>query len=151
MASPVITPRPTRSIAGPVVLILIGMLFLLMTLGVLNRFSLLELYGRYWPALLILWGVIKLVEHEQSKRAGLPTRGIGAGGVFLALFLVLTGLSATQFIRVWPNIKDHIQIGDNEDFEDFFGRSTFDYSDELSKEFPAGGTLRINNERGSVT
>jgi len=145
------TPRPSRSIAGPVVLIIIGVLFLLMTLGVLNRYSLFELYGRYWPALLILWGVIKLIEHEQAKRSGLPSRGIGAGGVFLALFIVFTGLSATQFIRVWPNIKEHIQLGDNEDIEDWMGRSSFDYSDELSKEFPTGGTLRINNERGSVT
>src|SRR5712671_1621823 len=151
MASPVITPRPSRSIAGAVVLILIGVLFLLMTLGVLNRYSLFELYGRYWPALLILWGVIKLIEHEQAKQAGLPSRGMGAGGVFLALFIVFTGLAATQFIRMWPNIRDHIQMGDNGDLEDFFGRSTFDYSDELSKEFPTGGTLRINNERGSVT
>src|SRR6266481_1902496 len=150
MASPVMTPRPSRSIAGPVVLIIIGVLFLLMTLGVLNRYSLFELYGRYWPALLILWGVIKLIEHEQAKRSGLPSRGIGAGGVFLALFIVFTGLSATQFIRVWPNIKEHIQLGDNEDIEDWMGRSSFDYSDELSKEFPAGGILRINNERGSV-
>lgn len=150
MASPVITPRPARSMAGPVVLILIGLVFLLMTLGVLNRFSLLELYGKYWPALLILWGVLKLIEHEQSKRAGLPGRGIGAGGVFLALFIVFSGLAATQFVRVWPNIKDHIQIGDNEDLDDLFGGATFDYSDELSKEFPAGGILRINNERGDV-
>src|SRR5712671_6270235 len=150
MASPVTTPRPSRSIAGPVVLIIIGVLFLLMTLGVLNRYSLFALYGRYWPALLILCGVIKLIEHEQAKRSGLPSRGIGAGGVLLALFIVFTGLSATQFIRVWPNIKEHIQLGDNEDIEDWMGRSSFDYSDELSKEFPAGGILRINNERGSV-
>src|SRR5262249_31688227 len=61
-----------------------------------------------------------------------------------------TGLSATQFVRAWPGIRDHIQIGDNGDWEDWVGGSTFDYSDELSKEFPAGGTLRINNERGSV-
>src|SRR3981189_1937585 len=113
MASPVITPRPSRSIAGPVVLILIGVLFLLMTMGVLNRYSLFELYGKYWPALLILWGVIKLIEHEQAKRSGLPSRGIGAGGVFLALLIAVNGPSATQFVRVWPNIRDHIQLNDN--------------------------------------
>lgn len=150
MASPVINPRPARSIAGPVVLILVGVLFLLITLGVLDRFSFLSLYGRYWPAVLILWGLIKLIEHEQAKRSGLPARGIGGGGVFLVLFIVLTGLSATQFIRVWPNIRDHIQMGDNEDWEDWTGGTAFDYSDELSKEFPAGGTLRINNDRGAV-
>ena len=150
MASPVINPRPARSIAGPVVLILVGVLFLLITLGVLDRFSFVTLYGRYWPAVLILWGVIKLIEHERAKRLGFPARGIGAGGVFLVIFIVLTGLSATQFLRVWPNIKDQIQLGDNSDWEDWVGGSPFDYSDELSKEFPAGGTLRINNERGTV-
>ncbi len=150
MASPVMTPRRQRSIAGPIVLILLGVLFLLMTMGVLDRYSLATIFARYWPLLLILWGVIKLIEHQQAKQAGLPPRGIGAGGVFLVLFIVCIGLMATQFVRVWPNIKDHIQIGDNQDFEDLFGGSTFDYSDELSKAFPAGGTLRINNERGSV-
>lgn len=151
MASPTITPtpRPQPSIAGPVVLILVGVLFLLMTMGVLNRLSFVHLYGRYWPAVLILWGVIKLIEHEQAKRAGLPGRGIGAGGVFLVLFIVCTGLTATQVVRVWPSIRD--QIGDEGDWADWTGGSTFDYSDELSKEFPAGGTLRINDEHGSVT
>ncbi len=151
MASPVVNPRPARSIAGPVVLILVGVLFLMMTLGVLDRFSLVHMYGRYWPAVLILWGVIKLIEHEQSKRAGLPSRGIGAGGVFLVFFIVMTGMSATQFIRVWPNVRDHIHIGDNDDWENWIGGSTYNYSDELSKEFPAGGTLRINDERGSIS
>jgi DUF4097 and DUF4098 domain-containing protein YvlB len=146
-----VTPRRARSIAGPIVLILLGVLFLLMTMGVLDRYSLATIFARYWPLLLILWGVIKLIEHQQAKQAGLPARGIGAGGVFLVLFIVCVGLMATQFVRVWPNIKDHIQIGDNEDFEDLFGGSTFDYSDELSQPFPAGGSLRINDERGSVT
>jgi hypothetical protein len=150
VASPVINPRPARSIAGPVVLILVGVLFLLITMGVLDRISFVSLYGRYWPALLILWGVIKLAEHERAKRAGFPARGIGAGGVFLCFFIVVSGLSATQFVRVWPNIRDNIQLGDNGDWEDWAGGTAYNYSDELSKEFPAGGTLRINDERGTV-
>ncbi len=142
MASPVVTPRQQRSIAGPIVLILLGVLFLLMTMGVLDRYSLATIFARYWPLLLILWGVIKLIEHQQAKQAGLPPRGIGAGGVFLVLFIVCVGLMATQFVRVWPNIKDHIQIGDNQDFEDLFGGSSFDYSDELSKAYQQRTWLR---------
>ena len=48
MASPVSSrlPRRERSIAGPVVLILVGVLFLLVTLGVLDRFS----FGRVCTA-----------------------------------------------------------------------------------------------------
>lgn len=152
MASPSMTPRPPRSIAGPIVLILLGVLFLLGTMGVLNWHGLGWMFARYWPLLLILWGVIKLIEHEQAKRAGLPGRGIGAGGVFLVLFLIVAGLIATQASHVnWKNLGEHIQIGDDQDFEDLFGGSTFNYSDELSQAFPAGGSLRVNDERGTVT
>ena len=117
----------------------------------LDRYSFLQLFSKYWPALLILWGLIKIVEHEQSKRSGIPTRGIGAGGVFLIIFLIFIGLTTTGLVRVWPNIRDHIQLGDNKDIEDLFGGETFNYSDELSKELPPGGTLRINNDRGTIT
>ena len=158
MASPVIppppmppAPRPPRSIAGPVVLIIIGLVFLALTMGVLNRYAMWMMFARYWPALLILWGVIKLIEHEQAKRAGLPSRGIGAGGIFLLIFLVLIGLMATGVSRVnWGNIRDHIQFGD-QDFDEIFGGSTFDYSDELSQTFPKGGSLHINDDRGTIT
>ncbi len=144
-------PRPPRSIAGAIVLILIGVLFLLGTMGVLNSHGLVVLFGRYWPALLILWGVIRLIEHEQAKRAGLPGRGIGVGGVFLMLFIICGGLIATGVSRVnWGNLRDQLQIDDG-DF-DIFGGQSYDYSGDLSADAPAGMTaLRINDDRGAVT
>src|SRR5580658_1337997 len=150
---PPIPPRlPHRSMAGAVVLILLGVLFLLGTMGVLNWHSLWMLFGRYWPALLILWGLLKLIEHEQAKRLGQPTRGIGVGGVFLMLFLISGGLIATQLSRLdLKSLGEHIQIGDDEDLDEIFGGSTFDYSDELSREIPAGSTLHVNDERGTIT
>ena len=153
MASPMITPRPPhRSIAGPVVLILIGVLFLLGTMGILEWHGLGSLFARFWPALLILWGVLKLIEYEQAKRLGQPTRGIGVGGVFLMLFLIGAGLIATQAARVnWKNLGEHIQIGDDEGLDEIFGGSTFDYSDELSNEIAAGSTLHVNDDRGTIT
>jgi DUF4097 and DUF4098 domain-containing protein YvlB len=121
------------------------------TMGILDWHSLGLLFSRYWPALLILWGVIKLIEHEQAKREGLPSRGIGVGGVFLVLFIILAGLIATGVSRVdWRNLRDNMQIGD-QDFDEIFGGSTFDYSDELSQPFPKGGSLHINDERGTIT
>lgn len=154
MVSPVMTPRPPRpprSIAGPIVLILLGILFLCGTMGILDMRSLGFYFARYWPALLILWGVIKLIEHQQAKRAGLPGRGIGAGGVFLVLFLIVAGLTATQTVRWWPEIRDNIRMGDDEDLDEIFGGSAYNYSDDLSREFPAGGTLHINDDRGTIT
>jgi DUF4097 and DUF4098 domain-containing protein YvlB len=150
---PPIPPRlPHRSFAGPVVLILIGVLFLLGTMGIVDIHHLGSLFARFWPALLILWGVLKLIEHEQAKRLGQPARGIGVGGIFLMLFLVSAGLTATQLSRMdWKSIGDHIQIGDDKDLDEIFGGSSFDYSDELSQEIPAGSTLHVNDDRGTIT
>jgi DUF4097 and DUF4098 domain-containing protein YvlB len=156
VASPMMTPppppRPHRSIAGPVVLILMGVVFLMGTLGVLNWHSLFHLFERYWGALFILWGVIKLIEYEQAKRLGQPARGIGVGGVFLMLFLIGIGLIATQAARVdWKSLGEHIQLGDDQGLDEIFGGSTFDYSDELRQEIPAGSTLHVNDEHGTIT
>ena len=158
MASPVMPPPyappppRSRSIAGAVVLIVLGVLFLMGTMGIFNWHGLVVLFGRYWPALLILWGIIKIIEHEQSKRAGLPSRGIGVGGVFLMLFLIMGGLIATGASRVdWGNIRDHLQIDDG-DMDEIFGGSSFDYDGDVNSDLPAGTTgLRINDDRGTVT
>ncbi|MGA9355923.1 MAG: DUF4097 family beta strand repeat-containing protein [Terriglobales bacterium] len=145
-------PRPPRSMAGAVVLILIGALFLAGTMGLLNWHGLLTLFGRFWPALLILWGVIKLIEHEQSKRAGVAGRGIGVGGVFLMLFIIVGGLIATGMSRVnWGNMRDQLEIDDN-DFDNIFGGQSYDYNGDLNADVPAGMTaLHILDDRGTVT
>src|SRR5208282_564232 len=151
---PPIPPRPPhRSIAGPVVLILMGILFLLGTMGIMDIHHLGSLFARFWPALLILWGVLKLIEHEEAKRLGQPARGIGVGGVFLMLFIIMAGLIATQASRVdWKSLGDHIQLGDDQGLDEIFGGSTFNYSGELSNDWPAGSnSLRINDDRGTIT
>jgi DUF4097 and DUF4098 domain-containing protein YvlB len=150
---PPVAPRPSRSIAGPVVLIILGVLFLLGTMGMLELRSIARLFAHFWPALLILWGLIKLVEYEQAKRAGLPARGIGVGGIFLLLFLIGSGLVATQIARVdWKNIGEHVQLGDDEDLNEIFNGAAFDYNDDLSSDLPTGATgIRILDDRGTVT
>ncbi len=94
--APPIRPRPPRSLAGPVVLIVIGIFFLLGNLRVLYWHDLGRWFAHYWPVLLILWGIIKLIEYQQANRAGTRSPGIGAGGVLLVIFLVVAGLIATQ-------------------------------------------------------
>jgi len=150
---PPVSPPPRRSIAGPVVLIFLGVLFLMGTMGMLEIHHLGLLFARYWPALLILWGVIKLIEHEQAKRYGQPARGIGVGGVFLILFLISAGLIATQLSRLnWNSIREHTHFGDDDEIDDLFSGSSFDYSGELSNALPAGITsMRINDDRGTIT
>src|SRR5208282_3618134 len=114
MVPPAARP-PHRSIAGPVILILMGILFLLGTMGIMDIHHLGRLFAHFWPALLILWGVLKLIEYEQAKRYGQPVRGIGAGGVFLMLCLIVAGLIATQASHLdWKSLGEHIQMGDDQ-------------------------------------
>lgn len=157
MVSPVQAPPPRvpppmqrqrRSVAGPVVLILLGVVLLLTTMHVLQPQPLLRWFGTYWPALIILWGVIKLVEYQQAQREGVRPTGIGAGGVLLLIFLIMFGMSATSASRFnWDEIRDRINIGD-EDIQ-LFGH-TYSYDDQLQQGFPAGSTLRVLNDRGAV-
>jgi DUF4097 and DUF4098 domain-containing protein YvlB len=140
--------KPRRSIAGPVVLILLGVVLLLTTMRVLHPQPLLHWFGTYWPALIILWGVIKLIEYQRAQREGTRPAGIGAGGVLLLIFLIVFGLSATQASRVnWDEIRNHIDMGDD-DFT-MFGHN-YSYDDQLQQAMPAGSSLRIVNDRGAV-
>ncbi len=141
-------PRQRRSVAGPVVMILLGVVLLLTTMRVLHPQPLLHWFGTYWPALIILWGVIKLVEYQQAQREGTRPAGIGAGGVLLLVFLIMFGMSATQASRFnWDEIRDHINLGDD-DFA-LFGHN-YSYDDQLQQDFPAGSSLRIMSDRGAV-
>src|SRR5579885_1159307 len=107
-------PRRQRSFAGPVVLIVLGLIFLFGNLGWVSWGHLSRLFAHYWPVLLILWGIIKLVEYQQAQREGSRAAGIGVGGVFLLIMLIGLGLAATQASRLnWEEFGDHINIGDD--------------------------------------
>jgi len=149
MASPVMVPRPRRSMSGPVILIILGVVFLLGTMGVLRWSGLGHTFARYWPLLLILGGAIKLWEHQQAQREGTRAPGIGAGGVFLVIVIVVFGLIATQATHVdWGGLRDQINIDDN-DFP-LFGNS-YSYDDSLTQTFPATASLKVVNDHCAVT
>jgi hypothetical protein len=140
-------PRPPRSLAGPIVLILIGVFFLLGNMGIIQWHNLGYWFAHYWPALLILWGIIKLIEYQQANRRGYRSPGIGAGGILLVIFLVIAGLSATEAYRVnWEEFRDQMHI---EGDVPWWGH-TYTYTDELQQAFPAGASLHVNSERGAV-
>jgi len=148
-------PRPVRvarrSIAGPIVLIVLGILFLLGNIGYLTWPTIGLLFARYWPVLIILWGLVKLLEHYRARREGFVAPGIGGGGVFLLIVLVIAGLSASQAARVnWNQVAKEMDIDPNFDGMFSFG-SPHDFSDEMQQEFPADGTLRVTSDRGDVT
>ncbi len=142
--------RHRRSFAGPVVLIILGLLFLLGNLHMISWGRLGMAFAHYWPLLLILWGVLKIIEHQQALRDGLPARGIGAGGVLLVFFIVICGLAATHMAKFrWDELRDNLQIDDG-DLDNIFG-DTFDYDDHLEQAVPPSViSLRVDDQHGVV-
>jgi DUF4097 and DUF4098 domain-containing protein YvlB len=149
-APPVVAPpRRRRSFAGPLVLIIMGIVFLLGNMHVITWRSLGVWFARYWPVLIIVWGVVKLIEYYQAQREGTRPSGIGVGGFFLLLFLVCAGLIASQAARVnWHALGDEMDMGDS--MWPVFG-DTYSFNDELQQAFPAGASLRVVSNRGGVT
>ncbi|HZP25083.1 MAG TPA: DUF4097 family beta strand repeat-containing protein [Terriglobales bacterium] len=147
---PVAPPPPPpyryrRSIAGPLVLIIIGGLFLARNLG--WHFPVWRWFGHWWPLLLILWGVIVLIERMSGN--GYRRRGLGAGGVFLLILLVCLGVAAHHTSNWdWNGMRDEIQL-DDDDLGGVFG-TAFTFDDTLQQAFPAKGTLRVVSDRGAV-
>ena len=160
MSNPVLTPgvppaappplRPRRSLAGPFVLIILGTVFLMATMRVLSIGRLAHLFANYWPALLILWGVIKLIEHQRAQREGTRASGIGGGGVCLIIIIVIFGLMATQLEHLnWSGLHDQLNWDDN-DFNNIFGQS-YNFNDNLQQDFPAGASLKVVSTHGAVS
>jgi hypothetical protein len=148
---PPLPPRRHRSFAGPFVLILVGVVCLMATMGMLSVGRLAHLFANYWPALLILWGIIKLVEHQTARRDGYRASGIGAGGVLLVIMIMVIGLVAHQLDRVnWSGLRDNFDIDDNGDFNNIFGE-TYNFNDHLEQAFPTGGSLKVINNHGAVS
>jgi hypothetical protein len=147
--SPLPPHRHPRSISGPLILIAVGLVFLLATMHVLSLHSVWLWFGHYWPVLLILLGLVKLVEHYQAQRTGARSSGVGVGGAFLIVMLIFFGLIATQTSRVdWDALRNGMHM-DDEDFSWFEGHN-YSYDDRLEQDFPAGASLHVNDTRGAV-
>ena len=139
-------PRSAGSVFWGLILISVGMIFLFKNLG--YEIPVWAGVARYWPILLILWGVIKLFDYARWKRAGEPGPLFGAGEVVLLIIVILSGTALTAASNISP------------DFNTFFenvGIDVFDitgndymYTEHYEKDVPAGSSIEIINRYGNV-
>lgn len=95
--------RPYRSsLFAGLLLILLGVIFFIDR--IYPAFGIGHLIGVYWPLLLILWGVAKLVDQLSMRGSGGPRPGILSGGEAALLVLLAIVLSAFVF-RDW--LREH--------------------------------------------
>jgi DUF4097 and DUF4098 domain-containing protein YvlB len=138
--------RYRRSLAGPLIVIVIGLVFLLRNFGV--HIPVWHFFGRFWPVLIILWGVIALIEHFTALKHGYQTRHLGGGGIVLLILIVIVGLGAHHSEDVnWEGMRDQMQIDD--DLGGMFG-TAFTFDDTLEQQFPTNGSLRVVSDRGAI-
>jgi len=138
--------RSRRSLAGPIILIVVGGVFLARNFG--WRFPVWHWFGHWWPLLLILWGVIVLIENITAPRMGYRPRYIGAGGILLLVLLVALGVSAHYSSDVdWGGVRDQLQMDD--DFSGIFGNA-YTFQETLQQAFPAHASLRVVCDHGAL-
>jgi hypothetical protein len=159
MASPTIPPpvpryqMRRRSLAGPLVLIIIGVVFLLGNLHLIAWPNLGHLFARYWPLLLIVWGIIRLAEYYSDRSRGYATRTVGGAGVLFLILIVMIGLSASTADKLnWQGIRGDVDV-DDEFFGGMFGQN-FSFNASQTQDLPPtlkNGNLRVLSDRGDVT
>jgi hypothetical protein len=135
-----------RSLVGPLVLILIGALFLINNFRPdLRLFTLFA--GEYWPFLIIGFGVLRLIEvlvlAAQSKPLPGGRGGGGGGEIFLVILLCLAGTIFYQVSRHAPSIR----IGRRT--MEILGES-FDYPISQQKAIGEKSRILFDNVRGNV-
>ncbi|HTD21375.1 MAG TPA: DUF5668 domain-containing protein, partial [Terriglobales bacterium] len=139
-------PSRRRSFAGPIVLISLGVIFLLGNMRVITWPSLGIWFAHYWPLLLILWGLIKLVEHTMARRQGYQAPSIGFGGGFLVFMIIACGLMAS-----WMGGWDWTKIGQTVDGFNIPWGNKYDYSNEIDRAVASHGVFTLALQRGSIT
>src|ERR1700722_11020665 len=134
------------SVVAPLLLIGVGVLFLARNMS--PDLALVDYFARYWPILLILWGVLRLAEilFWAATEKELPARGMSGGEWILIIFLCVIGLTVHTvrgFESWWP--RNGITMGGI----DMFGES-FDFPIAGEKQTTKAPRVIIESFRGNA-
>ena len=141
----------TPSIAGPVILITVGIIALLLVTGRIDADQFWNWYGHWWPLLLIGVGLVALAEWAIDLRRENPPGRRFSGFFGLIVLLVLLGIAASGWHRFWGPLR--AQMGDNnDDFFNALGEPSHEMDQPLlDTKVPANAQIEIQNPRGDVS
>ena len=134
------------SLVGPVLLILIGVVFLVRNIR--PDLPLFDLLVTWWPVVLIAWGALRLVEILTTCFRGreLPRAGIHGGEWALIIFVTVFFMSVWSVKRWTHELPGRIRIGGVE----VFGEA-FDYPQpEMAVPASPQGRIVVENARGNT-
>lgn len=143
--------RKPRSPVGGMLLILVGVLFLVARFQ--PGLNALQVYGRYWVLLLIIFGGVELVRHYSHRHTeGPPPRVFTPMRVVIVLLIVVSGvfanraanrssaLSALRLPAFLSGLRDSV-VGNAYAFTD---------QPVITASLGSGMTVSVNNSYGSV-
>ncbi len=134
-----------RSIFGGILFIVIGLVFLAHEF--VPEIGIGRIFERYWPLLLVLWGVALLIDHLLASRTGAPRASAVSGGeiaLIIILLLVVAGIAGFDWARKQSS-----------DF-DFGMDGMFDRAYDWKTDLPAvsanpNAPVSIQTDHGNIT
>ena len=151
MANEFRTYRTSRSVFGPIVLIGIGVLLLLATQHVVSFARIGYWFSKYWPLLLILAGVVRLIEFIWAKQSDRPAPRFGGGGIALVILLIIFGYGVTSAHRFGQQLNwDDNDMDMNGPWADAFRGDPHEY--DLREDLPlTGDSVDFHADRADIT
>jgi DUF4097 and DUF4098 domain-containing protein YvlB len=134
--------RSRPSLMGALLWIALGLTFLLHNFGIGPDLAL--LYKRYWPLLLILLGLGKILDYAFKHNA----IGVRFGELLLLIIAFTLGCLATRTYLIDPiNFFQRLPF----EIANIFHQPEFTYTEESTYPFDARGSIRVENSFGSIS
>lgn len=139
--------RPHGSITGPLIIILLGVLFLIHAIS--PDFPLTDWFGLYWPYLLIIWGVVALLEvsFRTFRGSAIPTNGVSGGAWLIIILIAIAGFGSFE-------LRDRDLWWQNTDwsrgFDSAFGEEHEFAINAVQRDIGAAPHIVLQNFRGDA-
>jgi Putative adhesin/Domain of unknown function (DUF5668) len=140
-------PSGRRSIFGGLVLVLVGILFLL--IRHYPQLGIGHLVRLYWPVILIVWGIAKLIDNFSARQSGDASPPWLSGGeiaLIILLFVAVTGM--------WGFGRIRDQLGDTDSFSwnDMWVKKGVPVSEDVPPvPVKPNSSISVNTPRGDIT
>jgi DUF4097 and DUF4098 domain-containing protein YvlB len=138
--------RISGSIFWGLVFLAIGSMFLLRNFG--YGIPLWTLFFRYWPVLLIVWGLFKLVDYFRMEDGDKARPLFSAGDVTAIIFVILFGSLLTFAANMSPDLGQFFHTA-SFDLWDLTGNN-FAFSERHQIDARPDSTIEITNRFGDV-